>query len=178
MNRHDARLTTRQDPQRLSPCVCNTLRMASRAVTQLYDDVLRPSGLRVTQFSILAMIARMGEANLRQLEGTLAIDQTTLTRSLNLLERDRVIERVPHPDGRIKAMRLTSKGRRALETARPLWARAQDKVLRELGTKAWADAQRRLAQLFRIAVKKRKLSRGPRRGQPSSVPRRRSLVAG
>jgi DNA-binding MarR family transcriptional regulator len=152
--------------------------MASRAVTQLYDDVLRPSGLRVTQFNILAMIARMGEANLKQLEDTLAIDQTTLTRSLNLLERDRVIERVPHPDGRIKAMRLTSKGRRALETAWPLWARAQDKVLRELGTTAWADAQRRLAHLLRIAVKKRKLSRGRRRGQPSSVPRRGSLVAG
>src|SRR6266853_2516142 len=178
MNRHDARLTTRQDPQRLSPCVCNTLRMASRAVTQLYDDGLRPSGLRVTQFNILAMIARMGEANLKQLEDTLAIAQTTLTRSLNLLARDRVIERVPHPDGRIKAMRLTSKGRRALETARPLWARAQDKVLRELGTKAWADAQRRLAHLLRIAVQKRKLSRGRRRGQPSSVPRRRSLVPG
>src|SRR6266478_2264019 len=178
MERRDARLTTRQGPGRLSPCVCDTLRMASRAVTQLYDDGLRPSGLRVTQFNILAMIARMGEANLKQLEGTLAIDQTTLTRSLNLLERDRVIERVPHPDGRIKAMRLTSKGRRALETARPLWARAQDKVLRELGTTAWADAQRRLAQLLRIAVKKRKLSRGPRRGQASSVPRRRSLVAG
>ena len=79
--------------------------MASRAVTQLYDDDLRPSGLRVTQYSILAMIARMGEANLRQLEDTLAIDQTTLTRSLNLLERDRVIERVPHSDGRIKALR-------------------------------------------------------------------------
>jgi len=178
MNRHDARRTTRQDPQRLSPCVCNTLRMASRAVTQLYDDVLRPSGLRVTQFNILAMIARMGEANLKQLEDTLAIDQTTLTRSLNLLERDRVIERVPHPDGRIKAMRLTSKGRRALETAWPLWARAQDKVLRELGTTAWADAQRRLAHLLRIAVKKRKLSRGRQRGQPSSLPRRGSLVAG
>jgi hypothetical protein len=77
MNRRDTRLTTRQDPGRLSPCVCNTLRMAPRAVTQLYDDVLRPSGLRVTQFNILATIARMGEANLRQLEDTLAIDQTT-----------------------------------------------------------------------------------------------------
>src|SRR5260370_10288559 len=100
----------------LSPCVFNTLRMATRAVTQLYDDVLRPSGLRVTQFSILAMIARMGEANLRQLEDTLAIDQTTLTRSLNLLGRDRVIERVPHPDGRIKAVRLTSNWRRVMQT--------------------------------------------------------------
>src|SRR5262249_53341177 len=73
---------------RLSPCVCTTLRMVSRAVTQLYDDVLRPSGLRVTQFSILATIAHLGEANLKQLERRLAIDQTTLTRSLGLLERD------------------------------------------------------------------------------------------
>src|SRR5881628_3289189 len=124
-----------QDLGRLSPCVCNPLRMVTRAVTQLYDDVLRPSGLRVTQFSILATIGRIGEANLKQLEDTLAIDQTTLTRSLNLLERDGVIERASHPDARIRAMKLTSKGRRALEAARPLWARAQDKVLRELGTK-------------------------------------------
>jgi len=116
---------------------------------------LRPSGLRVTQFSILAMIARMGEANLRQLEDTLAMDQTTLTRSLSLLERDGVIGRVPHPDGRIKAMRLTPKGRRALKTARPLWAQAQGKVLRELGTQAWADAQQRLAHVLHVALKKR-----------------------
>src|SRR5882762_11192669 len=174
MNRRDTGLTTRRDPGRPSPCVCNTLRMASRAVTQLYDDVLRPSGLRVTQFSILAMIARTGEANLRQLEDMLAIDQTTLTRSLNLLERDRMIERVPHPDGRIKALRLTSKGRRALETAWPLWARAQDKVLRELGTTAWADAQRRLAHLLRVAVKKRRRIRGQSRVRPRRA-RRGSL---
>ena len=45
---------------RASPCVCNTLRMVTRAVTQLYDEALQPSGLRVTQFSILASIARAG----------------------------------------------------------------------------------------------------------------------
>src|SRR5574337_1774559 len=169
MKRRGTTLTRGQDPGRLSPCVCSTLRMVSRAVTQLYDDVLRPSGLRVTQFSILATIARMGEANLRQLADTLAIDQTTLTRSLNLLERDGMTERVPHPDGRIKAMRLTSKGRRALEVARPLWAQAQGRVLRDLGVKAWADAQRRLAHLLYVALKRR----GQRRVQPSGAPRRR-----
>ncbi len=163
-----------RDPGRLSSCVCSTLRMVTRAVTQLYDDVLRPSGLRVTQFSILATIARMGEANLRQVADTLAIDQTTLTRSLNLLERDGVAERVPHPDGRIKAMTLTAKGRRALGVAWPLWARAQDKVLRELGTKAWADAQRGLAHLLDVAVERRGRSRGV---QPRRAPRRRRLVA-
>jgi DNA-binding MarR family transcriptional regulator len=168
MSRPATLLTTGQDRGPLSPCVCNTLRMVSRAVTQLYDDVLRPSGLRVTQFSILAMIARSGEANLKQLEAALAIDQTTLTRSLTLLERDGVIERAPHPDGRIKSMRLTATGRRALEVARPLWARAQDKVLRELGSKAWADAQGRLTHLLHVAVKKRRLGRERRRVRPSS----------
>src|SRR6266704_496256 len=125
MNARTTRPRKGPDRERLSPCVCSTLRMVSRALTQLYDDVLRPSGLRVTQFSILATIARLGEANLRQLEYMLAIDQTTLTRSLNLLERDRVIERVAHHDARIKSMKLSSKGRRALDAARPLWARAQ-----------------------------------------------------
>src|SRR6266852_9308121 len=128
MDGRGSRPMTGPDRERLSPCVCSTLRMVSRAVTQLYDDILRPSGLRVTQFSILATIARRGEANLRHLERALAIDQTTLTRSVNLLERDRMIERVPNPDGRIKAMRLTRKGRRVLNVARPLWAHAQDKV--------------------------------------------------
>jgi DNA-binding MarR family transcriptional regulator len=157
----------------LSRCVCNTLRMVTRAVTQLYDDALRPSGLRVTQFSILATIAGKGAANLRQLEDALAIDQTTLTRSLSLLERDGLIERAPHPDQRIKAMRLTAKGRRALEIARPLWAHAQQKVLREMGTKAWADAQRRLTHLLHVAVEKRRLERGRRRAQPSGALRLR-----
>jgi DNA-binding MarR family transcriptional regulator len=164
MTRGGAELTTGPDRGRLSPCVCNTLRMVTRVVTQLYDDCLRPSGLRVTQFSILAAIARLGEASLKQLEAKLAIDQTTLTRSLSLLERSGVIERASHPDRRIKAMRLTVSGRRTLEKARPLWAQAQGKVLRALGTKAWADAQRRLAGLHNVAVKKRRLGREGRRG--------------
>src|SRR2546426_2921888 len=171
MTRRVSTVAAGQDRGRLSPCVCNTLRMVSRVVTQLYDDVLRPSGLRVTQFSILATIGRMGEANLKQLENALAIDQTTLTRSLNLLERDGVIEHASHPDGRIKAMRLTSKGRRALAVARPLWTKAQDKALRELGTKAWADAQRRLTQLLRVAVTKRRQGRGRRAGWAETVGR-------
>jgi len=167
MGRQITKLTTGQDRGRLSPCVCNTLRMVTRVVTQLYDDCLRPSGLRVTQFSILAAIARLGEASLKQLEDDLAIDQTTLTRSLSLLERDSVIERASHPDGRVKAMRLTAKGRRALEVARPMWAQAQGKVLRALGTKAWADAQGRLTRLHHVAVKKRRLGREGRRRQPT-----------
>ena len=157
-----------------SPCVCNTLRMATRAVTQLYDDALRPSGLRVTQYSILAALARMKEARVGQLSDALAIDQTTLTRSIGLLERDAVVERVPDPDRRIKAIRLTSRGRRTLAVARPLWAQAQARVLRELGAERWADAQRRLTHLLHVAVKKREQRRTRRRGQPSGAALRRT----
>lgn len=121
-------MTDGREPGLLSPRVCGTLRMVSRAVTQLDDDILRPSGLRVTQFSILAATGRSGESNLRQLEAALAIDQTTLTRSLHLLERDLLIECVPDPDGRIKALRLTRKSRRVLNVARTPWAQAQVNV--------------------------------------------------
>ena len=159
--------------QRSVPCVCNTLRMVTRAVTQLYDDRLCPSGLRVTQYSILATIAQVGEANLKQLEDRLAIDQTTLTRSLKLLERDGTIERAPHPDGRIKSLRLTAKGRRAVQTARPLWARAQDQVVRELGTNAWADAQRRLSRLLHVAVARRRSTPKPGRARRPRTARSR-----
>jgi hypothetical protein len=69
MKGRETRPTNGQDHERLSPCVCRTLRMVSRAVTQLYDNVLRPSGLRVIQVSILATITHLREANLRQLEG-------------------------------------------------------------------------------------------------------------
>ncbi len=148
--------------------------MATRAVTQLYDEALRPSGLRVTQFSILAAVGRLGEANLRQLEDTLAIDQTTLTRSLGLLERDGMAERVPHPDGRIKAMRLTPGGRRALKVARPLWAQVQGRILRELGTTAWADVRRRLAHVLDVAITRRGSSRRRKRGRPGGAPGKRN----
>jgi DNA-binding MarR family transcriptional regulator len=155
---------------RLSPCVCNTLRMATRAVTQLYDDALRPSGLRVTQFSILMAIARRGEANLRLLEDALALDQTTLTRSLALLERDGVTERVPHPDARVKALRLTPRGHKALEAARPLWAAAQASVLRALGPRAWSDAERRLSRLLSVAVERRTADRARKAGLAKQRP--------
>ena len=143
----------------LSPCVCNTLRMVTRAVTQLYDDTLRPSGLRVTQFSVLAALARRGEANVKQLTDALAIDQTTLTRGLTVLEREGLIARAPHPDGRIKAMRLTPAGARALAMARPLWAQAQQRVIGQWGPRSWAESQRRLASLLHVAVERRRRRR-------------------
>src|SRR5437879_9622415 len=84
MERPATGVSGERESVRLSPCVCSTLRMVSRAVAQLYDDILRPSGLRVSS-SVFSRpsheAARRTADNLRR---RLAIDQTTLTRSLSL----------------------------------------------------------------------------------------------
>ena len=117
-------------------------------MTQLYDDTLRPSGLRVTQFSILGQIARLGTANVTQLTQVLEFDQTTLTRSLKLFEHEGLIERVVQADAHVKAVQLTAKGRQALKAAYPLWQRTQQGVLRHIGAEAWVHLQSLLFNLL------------------------------
>lgn len=126
--------------------------MATRAVTQRYDTMLRPSGLRITQYSVLANIARAGESTLDRLTEVMAIDQTTLTRSLTLLEQAGLIKRVPHSDKRTRSLRVTRKGIGALNRARPLWTRAQAQVLQMIGENAWGKTRRGLTRLLAATV--------------------------
>jgi len=100
MNGRETKPANGPDRERVFPCVCGTLRLVSRAVTQLYDAVLRPRGLLVTHFSIPATIARNGRSELETTHGR--IDPVALARSLTLLQWDGVIERVPYTNGRIK----------------------------------------------------------------------------
>ena len=72
-------------------CLCDTLRMTARAVTQVYDDALRPLGLRVTQFSLLARAAAMGPVESWRLSEALGLDKTTFSRNLRPLERRKLI---------------------------------------------------------------------------------------
>lgn len=64
-----------------TPCMCATLRRASRALTQLYDEALRPLGLRATQFTVLQALSFTGEVSQGELGQLLAMDSTTLTRT-------------------------------------------------------------------------------------------------
>ena len=133
----------------LSPslCVCAALRKAARAVTQLYDDALRPSGLRSTQFQTLMSISGAGEATVTALTKMLGVDQTTLTRNLAVLERDGLIRDVQKSDGRLKSMRLTPKGTRVLTTALPLWTQVQKQVTKSIGAAAWEQMRAELERL-------------------------------
>jgi DNA-binding MarR family transcriptional regulator len=105
----------------LLQCNCSSLRSATRALSLAYDEVLRPSGLRLTQFSILARIAAVGPHPLNDLAEMLAMDRTTLGRNLKPLERDDLVCLEVGMDRRQRVINLTAAGRRALMRAMPLW---------------------------------------------------------
>jgi DNA-binding MarR family transcriptional regulator len=117
-----------------STCTNFALRKAARAVTQLYDDMLRPSGLRSTQFTLLALLAGHGEMSVTELAKASATDRTTLTRNFALLERDGLVRVRPgDDDARVRLVTLSPAGRRRLLEAMPLWDAAQRRVVTDVG---------------------------------------------
>ena len=130
--------------QRQSDCVCVNLRRAARAMTALYDEALSASGIKVTQFSLLRSVQRNEPVSVSALSGDLDLDRTTLARNLDPLQRDGLIALAPGSDRRVTEVRLTSRGRKAVAKALPLWEQAQQEIGRRL-------APGRLAQLREIA---------------------------
>jgi len=101
------------------PCMCASLRRASRALTQLYDDALRPLGLRATQFTVLQALSLAGKVSQGELGQLLVMDSTTLTRTLRILSAQGWIENRPGKDRRERWLRLTSAGHHQLKRATP-----------------------------------------------------------
>src|SRR6476659_8600571 len=87
-------------------CACFHLRRATRALTQLYDDALRPAGVRTTQFTLLNAIRIAGPATVRRLATTVVMDRTTLTRDLRPLERQGLVLIEPGEDRRERKVDL------------------------------------------------------------------------
>ncbi|MGQ0675735.1 MAG: MarR family winged helix-turn-helix transcriptional regulator [Rhodospirillales bacterium] len=137
----------------LPQCVCGALRAVTRAVTQIYDDALRPSGLRITQFSLLSRISRLGPVSAATLVQSLHADQTTLARALKLLERQGLVRRAPGADRRLRRIELTAEGALKLATARRLWSVAQRRMVALIGARRWSEARRRLGGLLAAAAK-------------------------
>ncbi len=113
-------------------CVCGNLRMASRAITRMYDEQLQPCGLRASQLAVLWATGALGPATVQSIARTISMDQSTLIRNLRLLERDSLVAIAPGADRRERIVRITAKGRRRFERAMPLWEQAQNHVSRTL----------------------------------------------
>ena len=127
-----------------SGCVCFNLRKTARAITQMYDEILKPSGLRATQFSVLAAVAAKGPASMTALSKTLVMDRTTLTRNLKPLLDQGLVKADKGADRRQRQIVITGDGETALVRALPLWRRAQDQVVVGLGEARWQGMTRLL----------------------------------
>jgi DNA-binding MarR family transcriptional regulator len=133
-----------------TPCLCNALRQATRAVSRLYDEELRGAGLRTTQYSLLQCLRRAGEVRQRDLGGLTSLDETTLTRNLRpLIDAGWVAVR-PGEDRREKLIRLTDAGAAKLREARPAWERAQERLRSRLPQGTWASLLDLLPELTRL----------------------------
>ena len=109
-------------------CYCLAARQTARAITRMYDEKLRPHGLRSTQFSILAALALGGSSPMRPLADFLGVEHTTLTRSAARLQRDGWIAIGRSADARERVLSVTAIGRAKLEEAFPAWKEVQDYI--------------------------------------------------
>jgi DNA-binding MarR family transcriptional regulator len=130
-------------------CNCFAVRSAARHVTQLYDQLLAPVGLRVTQLSILSKLKRLGPRTINALADDMLMDRTTLGRIIQPLERDGLIRIEPRlSDRRAKELHLTKAGEKRLQAGLQAWAKAQARFEAGFGTKRAAE----LRALLRAVV--------------------------
>jgi len=116
-------------------CPAFNIRAASRIITQLFDEILKPSGLQITQFAVLVGVQILDSPSISKLANGLVMDRTTLTRGLKPLENDGLIKIVSGDDRRTHFVKMTSKGKTALQKTLPYWEKARTVVSEEFGQK-------------------------------------------
>ena len=116
-----------------SECIAVRLRMLNRAVTKIYDDALRPLGLRVSQMNILVATGKMGTARPAEICQRLNLEVSTLSRNVDRMKARGWIEIVADDDGRAQPFRLTAEGKAVLKKATPGWVEAQRQAAAILG---------------------------------------------
>jgi DNA-binding MarR family transcriptional regulator len=115
-------------------CLCLNIRKMARVLTHNYEASLQPSGLRITQFSLLVAIALAQKVPLTRLAEVIAMDRTTLARNLKPLERQNLITvETSTEDRRVRVIALTDQGRQKLNEALPRWKQAQTQMMSLLG---------------------------------------------
>jgi len=119
--------------------MCGNFRRTARTLTQLYDQAFRRQGLRATQFTILQFLSLAGEVSQGQMGQMLAIDSTTLTRTLAIMVRRRWIAERRGEDRRERWLRLAKTGETQFKQALPAWEKVQSDLRRRMGEQPWKD---------------------------------------
>jgi DNA-binding MarR family transcriptional regulator len=114
-------------------CLLTRTRSISRVITSIYDQEMRQFGVNASQFSMLVLIARMGNASRAQLGRANHLERSTSTRNLQLMLSDGWAEELMPEKGRSRPIVLSQAGRELLKSAMPAWRAAQVKATRMLG---------------------------------------------
>jgi len=131
-------------------CTCGELRKAARAVTMLYDNAVKSSGLQSTQFGLLQVISKTDSIRISDLAAKMGTDRTTLTRNLAILEREGFIKISEGTDHRTRNVSATHKGREAIVRAIPLWNEVQYKVKQKMGESSWQGLMQSLGEFLKV----------------------------
>jgi len=121
----------------VSACACLNTRKASRAITQIFDEELRPSGIRATQFPDLVTLSSDPSTTIASLAECLIMDRTSVTRLLKPLQESGLICVSKGKDKRSRVLSLSARGRQAVLDTIPLWEIAQTRVIDRLGESDW-----------------------------------------
>ncbi|MEO4002086.1 MarR family transcriptional regulator [Mesorhizobium sp. CAU 1732] len=141
------------DKEAASACNCQTLRMAARYTTAVYDKALSPSGLRVTQFTILYRLRQRGPMEVKPLAASMAMDRTTLAANLKPLERDGLVRLTVNPsDRRARLIEITEDGAGRVETCVPLWRAAQKSFEQSYGAAKAATMRSLMADVLKTGL--------------------------
>lgn len=129
----------------LHDCIATRLRMANRVITKVYDQALRPCGLNVSQLAMLVVAEDRGLIRQSEVGAELQLDDSTLSRNLELMRAKGWLEKVSADDARVHSYHLTEEGRTLLDKAIPAWRNAQGEAKCLLGD-AGVQALRRFAR--------------------------------
>ncbi|GCE29625.1 MarR family transcriptional regulator [Dictyobacter alpinus] len=139
--------------ERTFSCHCITLRYAAQTLTEVYDRVLAPSGLTVTQHLLLKnLLQEETEQSLTNLAHTLGSDRSTVGRNVRILARDGLVSLGRGSDRREHTVHITQKGRETVALAAPLWEKSQTAVEDTLGIEQLKTLRMLLSQLEEISI--------------------------
>jgi DNA-binding MarR family transcriptional regulator len=142
-------MTRLEDAAKL--CMCYNLRKTSRAITQFYDKMLEPSGLAITQFSLLVGLSIAQYPTITKMANEMIIDRTTLTRNLNVLQNRGLVKiKGSSNDKGKKDIVITTKGKELLAKAFPLWEKAQRTVIQKFGNNDYNDMLSELSKITKL----------------------------
>ena len=123
-------------------CIVMRVRLLNRVVTKIYDDCLRPHGLRAAQMNILVAVSLMRSVSPSVIERGLCLDKSTVSRNVDRMRRRGWLELVPGKDGRSHQLQVTAHGAKLLKKATTVWRQAQKKAVSLLGKDAVAALSR------------------------------------